>query len=139
MLNKNQLVPFVDDLRKNIFGYDNLWDDLVHRTFDVESHYPYDNVIRAENTVIIELALAGFTKDDIEIERDGASLVVKGSKGFAEDEEGVTYVRRNIAHRAFTKRYTIGSEYQDIRARFKDGILSIHLEREPKKETKKLI
>ena len=135
----HDLVPFVNDLRKNVIGFDPLWDNLVHRQFDWDGNYPKDNIIRTDNTVIIELALAGFTKDDIEIERDGASLVVKGSKGFAEDDEDVTYVRRTIADRSFTKRYTVGTEYADIRARFKDGILSINLEKEPEKETKKLI
>ena len=134
------IVPFVHDLRKNVIGFDNLWDDLVHRPLgSFEVNYPKDNIIKADNTVIIELALAGFTKDDIEIERDGTSLVVKGSKGFADDEEGITYVRRNIAYRSFTKSYTISTEYKDIRARFKDGILSIHLERHPKAETKQII
>lgn len=139
MFSRNELVPFVHDLRKHVIGFDPLWENLTHRSFDFDTGYPKDNIINAENTVIIELALAGFTKDDIEIERDGASLVVKGSKGFAEDEEGVTYVRRNIAHRSFTKSYTVGTEYADIRARFKDGILSIHLEKQPEKETKQLI
>ena len=140
MFIKNEIVPFVNDIRKHVIGYDHLWDDLVHRTtYDWDNGYPKDNVMRTDNTVIIELALAGFTKDDIEIERDGASLVVKGGKGFADDEEDVTYVRRNIAYRSFTKSYTVGTEYKDIRARFKDGILSIHLEKQPEEETKQLI
>ena len=138
MFLRNEIVPFVNDMRKHVIGYDHLWDDLVHRTFD-DGNYPKDNLMRTDNTVIIELALAGFTKDDIEIERDGASLVVKGSKGFTEDDEEVTYVRRNIAYRSFTKSYTVGTEYQDIRARFKDGILSIHLEKQPEEETKQLV
>jgi molecular chaperone IbpA len=137
MFLKHELVPFVNDMRKHVIGYDNLWDDLVHRTFD--EGYPKDNIMRLDNTVIIELALAGFTKDDIEIERDGASLVVRGSKGVTEDDEDVTYVRRNIAYRSFTKSYTVGAEYKDIRARFQDGILSIHLEKEAEQETKQLV
>ena len=139
MFTRNELVPFVDDLRKHVIGFDPLWENLTHRSFDLDMSYPKDNIINAENTVIIELALAGFNKDDIEIERDGASLVVSGSKSLAEDEEGVTYVRRNIAQRSFTKRYTVGTEYKDIRARFKDGILSIHLEKQPEEETKQLV
>ena len=139
MFTRNEIVPFVNDLRKNVIGFDPLWDNLVHRSFDWEANYPKDNIMRTDNTVIIELALAGFTKDDIEIERDGASLVVKGGKGFADDDEDVTYVRRNIAYRSFTKSYTVGTEYKDIRARFKDGILSIHLEKQPDEETKQLI
>ena len=139
MFTRNELVPFVQDLRKNVFGYDDLWDGLIHHSFDLDTTFPKDNVIKLQNTVIVELALAGYTKEDITIERDGAALVVKGKKEVKEDDEDVHYVRKNIAQRSFTKSYTVGAEYKDIRARFKDGILSIHLEKLPEEENKKLV
>jgi len=137
MFLNQELVPFVNDIKRHVIGYDNLWDDLIHRKFD--DTYPKDNIMRVDNTVIIELALAGFSKDEVEIERDGTSLVVRGSKEVKDEVKEVTYVRRGIAYRSFTKRYTVGTEYNNIRARFKDGILSIHLEKEPEEETKQLI
>lgn len=143
MFIKNDLVPFVHDLRKNVIGFDNLFDDLVHRPFEsfTDGGFPKDNIIRVDNTVIIELALAGFEKEDITIERDGTRLKVTGNKFVeeVEDEVDVTYIRRNIASRSFTKSYTVGTEYKDVHARFKNGILSIHLEKLPEEEKGKLI
>ena len=139
MFTRNELVPFVQDLKKNVFGYDDLWDGLIHHPFDLDTTFPKDNVIKLKNTVIVELALAGYAKEDITIERDGASLVVKGRKEVKEEDEDVHYVRKNIAQRSFTKSYTVGAEYKGIRARFKDGILSIHLEKSPEEENKKLV
>jgi molecular chaperone IbpA len=137
---KTDIVPFVNDIRKSVIGFDRLWDDLVHREpFKFDDSFPKDNVMSVDNTVIIELALAGYKKEDITIERDGSSLKVSASKRDEEEIEEVKYIRKQIAQRAFTKSYTIAPEYKDVRARFQDGILSIHLEREPSEETKKLV
>ena len=137
---KNTIVPFVNDIRKSVIGFDHLWDDLVHREpFSVTDSFPKDNIMSVDNTVIIELALAGYKKEDISIERDGSSLKVSASKRDEEQIEEVKYIRKQIAQRAFTKSYTIAPEYKDVRARFQDGILSIHLEKEPAEETKKLV
>lgn len=132
---QNDIVPFVNSIRKNVIGWDNLWDDLVHREFpNMETSFPKDNIIKLENTVIIELALAGYKKENISIEREGSHIVVSANKEDREDIDEANYLRKHIATRAFTKRYTVAQDYKDIRARFKDGILSIHLEREPKPE-----
>jgi molecular chaperone IbpA len=140
MFAKNELVPFVNDLRKNVIGFDHLWDDLIHYPLStLDSTFPKDNLIQLENTVIIEIALAGFSKEDISIERDNASLIVVGTKKEEEVDKDAHFIYKNIAQRSFKKRYTVGAEYGDIRARFKDGILSIHLEKEPEKETKQTV
>lgn len=142
MFTRNDIVPLVDDIKKNVIGWDNLWDDLVHREFPytVETTFPKDNIIKKENEVVIELALAGYDKENISIERNGNRLTVSARKDQKEQEENVNYIRRHIATRAFTKHYTVATEYKDIDAEFRNGILAIRLEREPEqKETKHLI
>ena len=142
MFIRNEIVPFVEDIKKNVIGWDNLWDDLVHREFPytMETSFPKDNIIKKDNEVVIQLALAGYDKENISIERNGNRLTVIAKKGEKEQEENVNYVRRHIATRAFTKHYTIATEYKEIDAEFTNGILSIRLEREPaKEETKHLI
>lgn len=142
MFIRNEVVPFVEDIKKNVIGWDNLWDDLVHREFPytMETSFPKDNIIKKDNEVVIELALAGYNKENISIERNGNRLTVTASKEDKEQEENVNYIRRHIATRAFTKHYTVATEYREIDAKFENGILSIHLEREPKEEeTKQLI
>jgi HSP20 family molecular chaperone IbpA len=139
MFIRNEVVPFVEDIKKNVIGWDNLWDDLVHREFPytVETSFPKDNIIKRENEVVIELALAGYGRENISIERNGNRLTVSARKDEKEQEENVNYIRRHIATRAFTKHYTVATEYKDIDATFENGILSIRLEREPKQEEAK--
>lgn len=142
MFTRNEIVPFVGDLRKNLIGWDNLWDDLVHREFPytMETTFPKDNIIKKEDEVVIELALAGYNKENISIERNGNRLTVSARKDEKEQEEDVNYIRKHIATRAFTKHYTVATEYKEIDAEFTNGILSIRLEREPEQEeTKHLI
>ena len=140
---RRDIVPFVKDMRDHMLGFDSLFDDLVERgdTFYNTNiaTYPKDNVLKLENTIIIEIALAGFSKDDIIITREGGHLDVAGEMQGREELDEGRYVYKNIASRSFTKRYTVAPEYKDVRARFKDGILSIHLEREPKAEDTKQI
>ena len=133
------LVPFVNDMKRHLIGFDNFFDDIVHLPRFIED-YPKDNVINLGNTVVIELALAGFDKDDITITREGNELVVEGKKEKKEEIEEENYVRKNIASRAFTKRYTVAKDYKDVVAKFQNGILSISMERIPiEEDTKKLI
>lgn len=140
-INKD-LVPFVNDIRTGVLGFDDMWDDLVHRpkAYLQGESFPKDNVIhKGDNTLIIELALAGYNKEDITIEREGNFLTINGEKVVEKEDDGVSYVRKNIATRSFTKRYTVSSDYKDIKAEYNNGILRITLEREPKKESSKLI
>lgn len=132
------IVPFVNDIKNQVIGFDSLWDDLMHPNFNfVDNKFPKDNLIVGDNTVIIELALAGFSKDEINIERDKGRLIVTGKQKQKDEETNMRYVHRNIAMRAFTKTYTVAPEYQDIDAQFIDGILSIHLEKQPDEEKQK--
>ena len=134
-----EIVPFVNELKRDVIGFENLFTDLVHRTDMWETNYPKDNVISYDNKVIIMLALAGFGKGDIAVTRDGASLMVTGSHEDAEEVDGATYLRRNIATRSFTKRYTISAEYKNVEAIFENGILRLTFEKEPVEDTTQVI
>ena len=119
-----------------------MWDDMVHRptAYLHGESFPKDNVMHVgDDTIVIELALAGYRKEDIEVERDGTFLTVSGKKDEAEETEEVSYIRKNIATRAFTKRYTISTEFKDIQARYDMGILTITLSREPKEDSSMLV
>lgn len=136
------LVPFVSNIRDNIYGFDKIFDDMVHRPsyyLNTET-FPKDNVIHyGDNVIVIELALAGYSREDIMVERDDNFIVVSAEKVEKDLEEEGTYTRRNIATRSFTRSYPVSSEFKDITASYKDGILSIRLEKEPREEVKKLI
>jgi molecular chaperone IbpA len=93
-----------------------------------KSTYPPYNIIQVddEETYLIEIAAAGFTKSDIEITSQDNSLVVTGKK----DLDSADYVHKGIAARDFEQKFALADDVRVISASMKDGILTIRLERE---------
>ena len=86
-----------------------------------------------EDTYKLSLAIAGFSKDKVEVSVDNGSLIVKGEK----TEEGTENVlHKGIATRKFTRTFALG-EYMEVdRAEMADGILSVFVERNIPEEKK---
>jgi molecular chaperone IbpA len=80
-----------------------------------------------DNRYRIEVAVAGFGKDDIEITSQQNQLLVRGQKS---DEGGPNYVHRGIANRSFERRFALADHIQVQGADLKDGMLAIELVRE---------
>jgi molecular chaperone IbpA len=118
-------------LSQSTLGFDKLFDDVekmlsmnVQKTV---SNFPPHNILKLDDThYIVELAVAGFSKDEIEISVDDGTLTVKGEKKDA--AIGVQYLHKGIGTRSFTKSLTIADTVEVKGAEFKDGILSIGLE-----------
>jgi molecular chaperone IbpA len=91
------------------------------------SNFPPHNIVKLdESRYIVEMAVAGFSKDEIEITINDGTLTVKGVK--TDKEESVTYIHRGIGTRSFTKTLTVADTIEVRGADFKDGILTIGLE-----------
>lgn len=91
------------------------------------SSFPHHNIIKVDdNRYIVELAVAGFSKGEIEITRQDGSLKISGIK--QEEELGQSsYLYRGIAARNFTKTITIADTVEVHSSEIKDGILRIGL------------
>jgi molecular chaperone IbpA len=90
------------------------------------NNFPPHNIIKAdENKYVVELAVAGFSKDEIDIEVQENTLTIKGEK---QEKEECQYLHRGIGTRSFTKSITIADTIEVKGAEFKDGILRIGLE-----------
>lgn len=126
-----------EDLRRSFFGFDTIFDDLVHKPL-IEK-YPPDNVMEVEGEYIIQLAVSGFTKDDIEIERLNNKLVIKGNKQEEEEIEEVNYICRNIAQRSFVKTYRVSNDYDDIQVKLNNGMLYINMRKTEEQTERKLL
>ena len=88
--------------------------------------FPPHNIIKAdENKYVVELAVAGFSKDEIDIQVQENTLTIKGEKA---EKPNVSYLHRGIGTRSFTKEITIAETIVVHGAEFKDGILRIGLE-----------
>ena len=119
---RNKYIPYS-------IGFDSLFDRLFD--IDIESpntYPPYDINKIDDNNYIIEMALAGFSKNDISLELADAELTVKSVKKDS-SENNISKIHQGISHRSFTKKFTLSDEILVKKAEMKDGMLIICLER----------
>tara|TARA_Y100001937_G_scaffold36800_1_gene52600 strand:+ start:1989 stop:2330 length:342 start_codon:yes stop_codon:yes gene_type:complete len=90
---------------------------------------PYNIVKTGEYTYDIELALAGFSRDDINVEYQDNVLTVKSIKKADEDETANGVIHKGISKRYFAKSFTVADDVEVKGAELKDGLLKISLER----------
>ena len=91
-----------------------------------QSYPPYDLLKLDEDTYRISLAIAGFTKDDINVSVDNGTLIIKGEIVELSDAE---VVHKGIAGRKFIRSFALG-EYMEVTwAEMKDGMLNINVDR----------
>ena len=119
------------DLDKFFVGYDRVFDRL--REFhdevakNIPNYPPYNVKKTAENTYVIEMAVAGFGKTDISIETEGDKLVVKGNA--QNDEADTETLYQGLALRPFTRMFTLNDSVEVQNAEMINGLLRITLER----------
>jgi molecular chaperone IbpA len=134
---KNNLSIF-NNLRPVTVGFDDMFDHFEHMMddgfFRNGANFPPYNIVKTgENTYDVELALAGFGKDDIDVEYKENQLTVK-SKPNKDDVEQVDkydngVLHRGISKRFFSKSFTIANDVEVKGAELKDGLLKVSLER----------
>ena len=132
----NKLSIF-NQLRPVTVGFDNVFDhfermidDHNFNTMTATNFPPYNIVKTGEYTYDVELALAGFSKDDIEVHYENNMLTVKSKqkdKAEAKDSDGV--IHRGISKRWFSKSFTIADDVEIKGAELKDGLLKVSMER----------
>lgn len=100
-------------------------------SFKAESnYYPPHNIIKHnDNKFVLELAVAGFTQEDLHVVLDKNTLVVTGEKKRKETDDNVAYLHKGIGTRSFNKSFVLERYLivQDVK--LSDGILRITLER----------
>jgi len=90
---------------------------------------PYNIVKTGDYTYDIELALAGFSKKDIDVQYEDGIVTVKSIHETKEQEEKDGVLHRGISKRHFTKSFTVADDVVVNGAELKDGLLKISLER----------
>jgi molecular chaperone IbpA len=97
----------------------------AHR-INSQSYPPYDILKLDEDTYRISLAIAGFTKEDIDVSIDNGTLNIKGEIVEVIDAE---VVHKGIAGRKFTRSFALGEYMEVTGAEMKDGMLHINVDR----------
>ena len=118
--------------RRSTVGFDRLFDMLENNNLGQtqENYPPFDLIKKGENDYCIQLAVAGFTRDEIDITAQQNVLLVSGRKSEETDEKSGDFIYRGIANRSFERRFALADHIQVKGADLKDGLLSIELVRE---------
>lgn len=132
---KFDLTPF----HRATVGFDRVF-DILDRQFAntaTTSYPPYNIIKEAEDSYKIEIAVAGFREDELDITVKEYTLTVTGEqKRDEEAEEGPVYLHKGISARNFTRTFTLGDHVEVNGAVVQNGLLVISLEREVPEEAK---
>ena len=123
--------------RDTFLGFDQLFNTLAETPMENARGvgYPPYNVIRKDDGhFLIEIAVAGFSKDDIDLTLEKGVLTVTGKKHSGEDTRD--YTHRGISSRGFERSFTIADTIKVIGADIVDGLLVIILENDIPEEDK---
>src|SRR5687768_6840263 len=118
--------------RRSTVGFDRLFDMLENSSMggNGENYPPFDLIKSGDNQYRIELAVAGFKPDEINITAQQNVLIVTGRKNEETQDKGSDFIYRGIANRSFERRFALADHIQVRGADLKDGLLSIELVRE---------
>ena len=118
--------------RRSTVGFDRLFDMLENSSVGGtgENYPPFDLIKLGDNDYRIELAVAGFKSDEIDITAQQNVLVVSGKKSEESEDRSSDYIYRGIATRSFERRFALADHIQVRGADLKDGLLAIELVRE---------
>jgi molecular chaperone IbpA len=112
-------------LSKALVGFDRYFTAPHHQN----GNYPPHNIVKYDDTRYgIEVAVAGFSKEEVTVEVDQDQLTIRGVKTRL-DENTVEYLHRGLAARDFEQTFTL-AEYMEVRgAKVADGMLQIDIQR----------
>jgi len=114
--------------RTSFVGFDELFAQLERATEHQPQQYPPHNIVKYDDeSYSIELAVAGFNMDDLDVECDKNILTIKGDKT---KNTGIErqYVHRGISQKKFVRKFTLAEHIQVTGAALVNGILSVQLQ-----------
>ena len=114
------------DIQKNSIGMDE-WFKRFDTAFETHTNYPPYNLVKEDSiTFRLEIALAGFKREEIEVTTEWNKLFVEAKKVDASDDE---YLHQGLAKRAFTRTWTLSDDVEVKDVAFVDGLLTVKLNR----------
>jgi len=130
-----RFTPLFDQLNRVALGFDPIFHDIETRFNVATSNYPPYNVAQyGDNIIALEVAVAGFRKDEIEVEFHQRKLTISGKKiddnmERDESELEVKYTHKGISTRAFKLSWTVADHVEIASANLEDGVLIVTLKR----------
>lgn len=115
----------LNQLNRALIGFDRL---LTNGGVSNQTYPPYNVIKTGEDTYEIEIAVAGFTLSEIDVEINQNQLIIRGERQRDEDAR-VEYLHRGLAYRSFEKSLTLAEHMEVGTASIKDGVLRIAVTR----------
>ncbi len=107
----------------------NLAENAAYIANNAAAYPPFNLKKVSDNKYVIEMAVAGFAKQDIELTLEDNKLSIKGKlSGDSEGDEKTSYLHKGIADRAFTRQFTLADNVEIQNANLLNGMLKIWLE-----------
>jgi len=126
--NTGNIDKFLNDIEKYSIGMDEWFNrfDTVHES--TTNYPPYNLIKESETEFRLELALAGYKKEDIRVSTEWNKLSIEASKKEKTQDTG-EYLHNGLAKRAFTRTWTLSDDVKVSDVKFEDGLLVIKLNR----------
>ena len=123
----NQLRPVTIGFDDIFEDFGKMFDENILRGSYKQSYPPYDIVKVTDNKYNIQIALAGYSKKDIEVKVEENALSVRSIREDADGKQEV--IHQGISKRYFERQFTIADDVEVLGAELKDGLLTVSLER----------
>jgi len=125
----NQLRPVTVGFDPIFDRFESMFDDNFFANQTHQNYPPYNIMKTGDYTYNIEIALAGFSKKDIDVSYEDGVITVKSIQEAKQDGDQSGVLHKGISKRMFTKSFSIADDVEVKGAELKDGLLTISLER----------
>ena len=121
----NDLPTLMEKLTRNSIGLDEYFDRIFNLQ-ETSTNYPPYNLIQVNNIEShLEIALAGFKKEEVNVFTEYGKLFVEGKK--ADSESDRTFIHKGVASRSFKRAWSLSDDTEVREVEFEDGLLTIKL------------
>jgi molecular chaperone IbpA len=121
-----ETAKYLMEIQRNSIGLDE-WFKRFDTAYESHTNYPPYNLIKESNVDFrLEIALAGYKREDIEVTTEWNKLFVEAKKVSDTDDE---YLHQGLAKRAFTRTWTLSDDVEVCDTEFVDGLLTIKIKR----------
>jgi len=117
---------------RNSIGVDRLFDRIINQidTASLQTYPPYNIIKTGDETSLVQVAVAGFTEGEIEVEVRENTLFITGEKRNETPQENYEYTHKGISDRRFHRNFPLADYVEVLNATIENGILTIELERQ---------
>jgi molecular chaperone IbpA len=121
-----ETAKYLLEIRRNSIGMDE-WFKRFDTAFESHTNYPPYNLVKESSVDFrLEIALAGYKREDIEVTTEWNKLFVEAKKSGNSDDE---YLHKGLAKRAFIRSWTLSDDVEVKDVSFEDGLLTVKLNR----------